>query len=182
MTAVLTLAIGMGANAAIFTEVNAVLVRDFPFPESDRVMVLWTQNDRGRRLRTSARDYDDWRAQTRSFSDLAAIYDGQSVSVGGADWATERARSAYVTANLFGLIGQVPLIGRDFVDADDQPGADPVAIIGHSVWQHRYDSDPAVLGRTLRANGDVLTIVGVMPPGTFPEQRQYLDASSPVAV
>ena len=182
VTAVLTLGVGMGANAAVFMEVNAVLVRDLPFRESDRVMVLWAQNDRGRRLRTSAPDYDDWRAQTRSFSGLAAIYDGQSVNVGGADRATERVRSAYVTANLCELIGQTPLIGRDFADADDQPGAEPVAIIGHSVRRQRYDSDPAVLGRTLRANGDVLTIVGVMPPGTFPEQRQYLDASSPVAV
>ena len=127
-------------------------------------MALWTVNDRGRRLRTSELDLEDWRAQTRSFSDLAAIYADQSVNVGDDYRATERVRSGFVSANLFSLIGQAPVIGREFTEADDQPGAEPVAIIGHSVWQNRYDGDPAVLGRTLRASGEVMTIVGVMAP------------------
>ena len=90
VTAVLTLAIGMGANAAVFMGVNAVLVHDLPMPEPDRVMALWSENDRARRVRTSGPYYEDWLAQTRSFSVLAAFYGDEAVNVGGNERATER--------------------------------------------------------------------------------------------
>ena len=132
-------------------------------------MALWTEDDRGRRLGTSELDYEDWRAEARSFSHLAATL-GSTINLSDEGRAPERIQGAYVTANLLRLIGQPPVIGRDFTDADDQPGADPVTIIAHSVWQNRYDSDPGVLGRTLRANSKAVTIVGVMPPDMrFPD-------------
>jgi putative ABC transport system permease protein len=163
LAAATALALGIGANAAVFTFVNAVLVRGLPFHEADRIVTVWTEDDRGRRMNTSELDYEDWRSQARSFSELAAIL-GSTMNVSDEGRPPERVQGAYVTANLFRLIGQSPLIGRDFTDADDQPGASPVVIIGHRVWQNRYDSDPQVLGHTLRANSKAVTIVGVMPP------------------
>ena len=163
LAAATALALGIGANAAVFTFVNAVLVRGLPFHEADRIMTVWTEDDRGRRLGTSELGYEDWREEARSFSDLAATL-GSPINVSDEGRTPERVQGAYVTANLFSLIGQSPVIGRDFTDADDQPGAEPVTIIGHSVWQNRYDSDPGVLGHTLKANSKGVTIIGVMPP------------------
>jgi predicted permease len=163
LAAATALALGIGANAAVFTFVNAVLVRGLPFHEPDRIMALWSEDDRGRQLNTSELDYEDWRAEARSFSELAATL-GSTINVSDNGRAPERVQGAYVTGNLFRMIGQAPVIGRDFTEADDQPGAEPVTIIGHAVWQNRYDSDPTVLGRTLKANSKPVTIIGVMPP------------------
>ena len=163
LAAATALALGIGANAAVFTLVNAILVRGLPFHEADRIVTVWTEDDRGRRLSTSELDYEDWRSQVQSFSELAATL-GSTMNVSDEGRPPERVQGAYVTANLFRLIGQSPLIGRDFTTDDDQPGASPVVIIGHRVWQNRYDRDPQVLGRTLKANSKPVTIVGVMPP------------------
>ena len=163
LAAATALALGIGANAAVFTFVNAALVRGLPFHEPDRIMALWTEDDQSRQMGTSELDYEDLRAEARSFSELAATV-SSPINLSDEGRAPERVQGAYVTANLFRLIGQSPVIGRDFTDNDDRPGAEPVTIIAHSIWQNRYESDPAVLGRTLRANSKVVTIVGVMPP------------------
>ena len=163
LTAVLTLAVGMGMSVAVFAVVNAVLLADLPFPEPDRMMTLWAQDERGRLLRVSGPDYEDWRTEMESFSGLAAFY-GDGVNVGGGDRATERAIGAYVSAGLFEMFNAVPTIGRGFAAADDQSGAESVAVIGDRLWRTRYDSDPTALGRPVRVNGEVATIVGVMPP------------------
>ena len=169
LAAVTALALGIGANVAVFTFVNAVLMRGLPFHEPDRIVALWTEDDRARRLSTSELDYEDWRAEARSFSELAATL-SSTMNISDEGRAPERVQGAYVTATLFRLIGQPPVIGRDFTARDDQPGAAPVTIIGHTVWQNRYDSDPNVLGRTLKANSKMVTIVGVMPPDMrFPD-------------
>ena len=162
LAAATALALGIGANAAVFTFVNAVLVRGLPFHEPDRIMALYTEDDRGRQRGASDLDFEDWRAESRTFSDMAG-FSGAPVNVSDEGRAPERFQGAYVTGNLFRVIGQPPAIGRDFTPEDDQPGAEPVTIIGHRVWQNRYDSDPAVLGRTLKANSKVVTIIGVMP-------------------
>ena len=127
LAAATALALGIGANAAVFTFVNAVLMRGLPFREADRIMTVWTEDDRGRRMNTSELDYEDWRVQARSFSDLAATL-GSTMNVSDEGRAPERVQGAYVTANLFRLIGQSPVMGRDFTDADDLPGAEPVVI------------------------------------------------------
>ena len=162
LAAATALALGIGANAAVFTFVNAALLRGLPFHEPDRLMAVWTEDDRGRQQRASKPDYEDWRTESRAFSDLAG-FAPFNMNVSDEGRAPERFQGAYVTGKLFGLIGQPPAIGRDFTPEDDQPGAERVTIISHRVWQNRYDSDPAVLGRTLKVNGRVVTIIGVMP-------------------
>ena len=165
LTTVLTLGLGIGVNTAMFTFINTWILRDLPILEPDRVVYLWTRSESGRGARTSVPDYEDWREHARSFSDLAAVYDAQSVNLGDADRVSMRVRAGFVSANLFSVIGQRPLEGRGFSDADDRPGAFPVAIIGHGLWQNHYGGDPGVVGRTVRANGVVATVIGVMPPG-----------------
>ncbi len=170
LAAVTVLALGIGANTAVFTIVNSVFIRGLPFHEPDRILRLWTQtqDERGARRPPSELTYEHW-AEARSLSGLAG-HVGSSINVSDEDLAPERVQGSYVTANLFRVLGQVPMLGRDFAAEDDQPGAEPVAIIGHRVWQNRYGSDPAVLGRTLKANGQVVTIIGVMPPDMrFPD-------------
>ena len=157
------LALGIGANGAGFTLVYGALRAELPFHEPGRIMLLWTEDDRARRSRSSEPDYEDWRTEARSFSDLAAMLDS-TINLSDKVGAAQRVRGAYVTANLFRLLGEAPAVGRDFRVSDDQPGAAAVTIIGHRVWQNRYNSDPAVLGRTHTVNGTVATIVGVMPP------------------
>ena len=160
--AVTALALGIGANAAVFTFVNAVLVRGLPFHEPSQIMAAWLEDDRGRSFGVSELDYEDWRAQSRSLSDLAAFLTAP-MNVSDEGRAPERFNGAYVTGNLFQLIGQPPAIGRDFTMEDDKPGAEAVTIIGHTIWQNRYDSDPAVLGKVIKANSKPVTIIGVMP-------------------
>ena len=162
LAAATALALGIGANVAVFTFVNAALLRGLPFHEPDRLMAVWTENDRGRQQRASRPDYEDWRTESRAFSDLAGFVPW-TMNVSDEARAPERFRGAYVSGKLFGLIGQPPAIGREFIPEDDQHGAEPVTIISHRVWQNRYDSDPAVLGRTLKVNSRVVTIIGVMP-------------------
>ncbi len=103
LAAATALALGIGANAAVFTLVNVMLLRDLPFHESDRIMSLWTQDARGRQLNVSELDFEDWRAESRAFSDLAAFL-GAPINVSDEGRAPERVKGAYVTGNLFGLI------------------------------------------------------------------------------
>ncbi len=123
--AVTALALGIGANAAVFTFVNAVLVRGLPFHEPSQIMAAWLEDDRGRSFGVSELDYEDWRAQSRSLSDLAAFLTAP-MNVSDEGRAPERFSGAYVTGNLFQLIGQPPAIGRDFTMEDDKPGAEAV--------------------------------------------------------
>ena len=164
VTAVLTLAVGLGISVAVFAVVNVVLLRDLPFPESERMMTLWVQDERGRLRRVSGPEFEDWRAGAESFSGLAALYEGQSANIGGNDRATERVSNVYVSAGLLELFDVVPTVGRSFTEEDDRPGAEATAIIGNRLWQTCYEGDPAALGSPVRINGEVATIVGVMPP------------------
>ncbi len=169
LAAATMLSLGIGANAAVFTISNAVFIRGLPFDEPDRLVRVWAINPRGGRWPPLERAYEHWRSEARSLSDLAG-HQVDTINISEEGEAPERVMGAYVTANLFRLLGQAPLMGRDFADADDQPGAEPVTMIGHRVWQNRYGGDPTVLGRTLKANGQIVTIVGVMPPDMrFPD-------------
>lgn len=161
--AVTALALGIGANAAVFTFVNAVLLRGLPFDEPDRIMAVWTEEARGRQRGTSELDFEDWREEAGTFSDLAA-YLSSTMNVSDSGRPPDQFQGAYVTGSFFRLIRQAPVFGRDFTDDDDQPGAEPVVLLGHRVWQNRYDRDPSILGRTLRVNSKIVTVIGVMPP------------------
>ena len=170
LASVVALGLGIGANTTVFTFVNAVLLRGLPFESPDRIMAVWTVNERGQQSGgVSYLDYVDIRDQGRSFESMAAIL-GSSVNLADGAEAPERVQGGYVTGNFFRMLGEGPVLGRDFRDDDDLTGSEPVVILGHSVWQNRYASDPVILGRAVRVNRLVATVVGVMPPGMqFPQ-------------
>jgi putative ABC transport system permease protein len=161
LAAVAALSLGIGANTTVFTFVNAVLVRGLPFEDPDRIVAVWTENDRGSQMGVSLQDYLDLRDESRTLESLGASLNS-NVNLSDDDLLPERFLGAYVTGNFFGMIGAQPVLGRDFSDADDLPGAEPVVLLGHTVWQNRYGGDPSVLGRTVRVNSLVATVVGVM--------------------
>ena len=161
--AAIALALGIGVNTTVFTLVNAVLLRGLPFSEPDRIVSLGMTDARGRQMGISRLDFLDWREASHAFSHLAMLQ-GASMNVSEQGRPAEQYTGTYGSANLFQLIGQRPQIGRDFRSEDDTPGAEPVVILSDSIWKSRYAGDPAVLGRTIKINDRVCTIVGVMPP------------------
>jgi len=163
--AVVALALGIGVNATVFTFVNAVLIRGLPFNDPDRIMSIAGRNmARGTDMGVSYLDFEDLRQAQKSFSGLAA-FNGSTMNVSDEGRVPERYQGPYISANAFGLIGQRPLLGRDFLPEDDKAGAPAVAILGNSIWKLRYGADPAILGRTIRINDVPTTVVGVMPEG-----------------
>jgi putative ABC transport system permease protein len=166
--AIAVLALGIGANTVGFTVVNGAFFRGLPFEEADRLFVVSWQHRAGRRLNASHIELQDVRT-SKSFEALAGYID-TSMNISDGSMLPEQVRGTWVTANAFRTVRQAPLIGRDFVESDERPSAEPVAIIGHGIWTSRYGGDANVLGKTLRVNGRPTTIVGVMPEGMkFPE-------------
>ena len=165
--AALTLGLGIGLNAAIFSVFDAVLLRPLPYAEPDRLVRLWSSKlDRGLRFfSVSMPDYLDWKAQARSFERLAAYDRQQSVTLTGTG-DPEQLQSARVSAETFAVLGVAPALGRVFRPEEDHPGAPgrPV-LLSYGLWERRFGSDPAVLGRTLTLNDEPWTVVGVMPRG-----------------
>ena len=165
LVAVVALALGIGVNAAVFTFVNAVLIRGLPYEDSDRLMAINSRDTvRDRQMGVSYLDYKDWAAATKSFSSLSA-YNGGTINLSDEGRAPERFNGSNLSAHTFKLLGQAPILGRDFLPEDDRPGAPPVLLISAKIWKNRYGSDPNVIGRTVRANDVPTVIVGVMPDG-----------------
>lgn len=129
--AILALALGTGVNAAVFTLVNAVLIRSLPFPDPSRLFVL-SSDLQGVATGVSFADLDDWRAQSHSFTGLAG-FSVASANLSDEVSTPQQVRSATITSNMFSLVGQQPLLGRDFAPADDARGAAPVALIGYAL-------------------------------------------------
>ncbi|HVW83144.1 MAG TPA: ABC transporter permease [Bryobacteraceae bacterium] len=167
VVAVATLALGIGVNAAVFTVTKAALFAGFPLVErNDRILYLSS----GRGCCLSYPDFEDWRAQARSFQGMAVVHGVSGIlsDESGAEsyYATE------VSADTFRLVGEKPVIGRDFAPSDEVAGAAPVAILNYGFWERRYGKDPAIIGRTIRMEGALTTVVGVMPPGfSFPQKQ-----------
>jgi putative ABC transport system permease protein len=162
IVAVLTLALGIGANTAVFSVVNAVLLRPLPLPDSRRLMVLFDTDDRsGQSWAVSYPDFLDWRRQNRTF-DVLSTFVPQSVNLSGREEPV-RVRGGFVSANFFSLAGVQPSLGRSFRAGEDVPGASRVAVINYGMWQGLLGGDPQILGKTLTLNGEVFSIVGVMP-------------------
>jgi predicted permease len=184
VVAATALGLGIGVNTTVFSLVNAVLIRGLPFPRSEEIVYLATRDEtRGQddSSQASWREFEDWRAKSRSFSPLAA-FRTQQINISDPDHPAERASGAAVTANAFGLLGQAPILGRDFASGEDAAGAAPVVIIGHSLWKNRYGSDPAVIGRPLKINETTHVIIGVMPPGMrFPTNADLWRPLTPPA-
>jgi putative ABC transport system permease protein len=158
-----TLALGIGANTAIFSLVNAVLMRPLPFPESDRLVLVYEDASAiGFPQSDSAPGvFNDWRQQQSVFDGMAAL-DPRNFHITG-DGEPEKVSAFAVTANLFSLLGVKPALGRDFLAADDQPGAHKVAIISNGLWQRRYGGDPSLLNREILLNGEKYSVIGIMP-------------------
>ena len=163
LIAAVTLALGIGANTAIFSSVYALLLKPLPFPELDRVVAVWDSNP-GKgvvRNEVAMANYLDWRAQTQSFEQLA-LYSWWSANLTGVD-PPERIQGFVVTANFFDALGVKPVIGRNFTEEENQPGKDTVAILTHKLWQRRFGGDPNIIGKTITLSGDVCTVIGVLP-------------------
>jgi predicted permease len=173
--AVVALALGIGVNATVFTLVNAVLLRGLPFHDSGNLYVVGTRraaDGPGRGSSVSYRELQDWKSQARTFVDLAG-FSQNSMNISDDLQMPEQQRGARVTTNLFRLLGQQPLLGRDFGADDGRKDSELVVILGHTVWKTRYQSDPDVLGRPIRINGEPAVVVGVMPPGIkFPTNAE----------
>jgi putative ABC transport system permease protein len=174
LVAVLTLALGIGANTAIFSVVNAVLLRPLPYARSERLVALWGnyQTLNITRLPAKAGEYRDYRDQTQSFAEVAAAA-SVTYSLTGSS-APERLAGASITANLFATLGAQVAQGRGFTSADEQPGSASVVILSHGCWRQRFGGAADVVGKTLRLNAQPYTVIGVMPEGF-----QYPHASLP---
>jgi putative ABC transport system permease protein len=162
--AVVTLALGIGANTAIFSVVHAVLLRPFPYKDPDRLVIVWEQNpSRGWTTNiVSAANFNDWRRQNKVFTGMAAV-DSTSFNLTGAGEPIEIGGER-VTTNLLPLLGVQPIQGRGFQLEDDRPGSAPVAIVSYGLWQRRYGGDPGLIGRPITLDGRSYPVVGIMPP------------------
>jgi putative ABC transport system permease protein len=159
-TAVVTLALGVGASTAIFSAVNPILFAPLPYPAGDRLGFVL---ENGRANDTTFGMFLTLAAQTRVFDTLATIRVWQP-AMAGAD-APERLDGQRVTPGFFRVLGIAPAIGRDFTDADDRPGGGRVVIVANALWRRRLGADPAAVGRTIRLDDTPYVIIGVMPPG-----------------
>ena len=161
--AVLTLALGIGANSAIFTVVSAVLLRPLPYPAPDRLMMLWTHNPRqGYNKDVSAYpNFDDWRRQSASFEGVSAYFGATFTLTQAGDPA--QIVGAIVTPGFFETLGVMPALGRTFGAREGAPGGERVAILSHGLWQTRFGGDPAIVGRTVLLNSVSHEVLGVMP-------------------
>ena len=158
LAAVAALALGIGATSAVFTLVNAVILRGLPFAEPDRIMWLATRDAQGRNFGVSEPDFEDWRRATRTFSGIALMQTG-TVNFSADRRAPDQYDAVYISANGFSLIGSQPALGRGFSAEDDRPGAPAVMLLSHTVWQSRYGGDRSVVGRAISANAEPATIV-----------------------
>ena len=160
--AVLTLALGIGANSAIFSVVYAVLLKPLPFRNPDQLVQLWeTESAQGSFPMTGA-DYLDWRAQNRTFSDMSAYSYQESFNASGSGEA-ERVAAVETQSNYFALLGVQPLRGRGFAAGEDQAGQNHVALLSYGFWQRHFGGQASAISGTLQLNGEPYTIVGVMP-------------------
>ena len=169
---IVTLALGIGANAAIFTVVNAVVLRPLPYHDSQRLAMIWTTKDANQEQAFSFADYNDVKSQAKSFSAIGAASPLWNFILAG-DGEPEPMQGMYVSANLFELLKVAPDKGRGFTADEDRTGGPPVVIISRALWERRFGADPNVIGKTMSVSGTTSTIVGVMPA-----QFQFLEPAA----
>ena len=160
---VLALALGIGANTAMFSVVNAVLLRPLPYKDSDRLVALWEKSNKMEEVSVAYPNFLDWKEQATVIEDAAAFKRDSFNYTPGGD--PERVPGSLVSADFFKALGVNPAVGRPFTADDDRPGATPVAVISHGFWQRRLGSSPAAIGQPLNLGGRNYTVVGVMPRG-----------------
>ena len=164
VAAVLTLALGIGGNAAIFSLVNSILLRPLPYRQPEQLYTIWETipkfRDRFPSLPVSARSFADWREQSTFFEQIAVISPSAMNLTDAGE--PERLGAARVSANFFSAVGVDPQLGRTFVEGEDKPQAQPVAVISDSLWRRRFNTDVSVIGRSITIDGKGFTVVGVM--------------------
>ncbi|HXG88793.1 MAG TPA: ABC transporter permease [Vicinamibacterales bacterium] len=180
--AIIALALGIGLTTTMFSIVNGAVLRGLPFEESDRLYVLSrlrvAEANTDRTQAPTLHDYADWRSRQKSFDDLAAYYQS-TANIVGPDGTPERYRGLWMTPNTLRLLNTAPVLGRDFRDGDEKPGAPPVVLISDKVWQERFKRDSNVVGQTMRVNGTGMTVVGVMAPKfAFPSTQELWVAAN----
>jgi len=163
VTAMMTLALAIGANTAIFSAVKGVLMSPLPYPDPDRLVRLFEESDRTPHFPMAPADFRDYRNELQSFAGLAAFVRGD-LQIGDPGHP-EQLRGMQVTSGFFGVLGYRPMMGRDFEAADEIPGNDAVVILSHALWMRRFSGDAAVIGRSVRLSGKSFRIVGVLPQG-----------------
>jgi putative ABC transport system permease protein len=166
--AVTTLALGIGANTAIFSVVNAVMLRPLPYKEPDRLISLWESvPERGRsKWRVAPANFFDWKNQNQVFEDMAAFGGSTMTLTGGGE--PEQLLGTRASAGYFTVVGVEPVLGRSFLPEEYEPGNDRVVILGQGLWQRRFGSDREIIGKAITLDGIGYTVVGVMPRGIYP--------------
>ena len=180
--AVITLALGIGANTAIFSVVNAVLLRPLAYPEAERLFVPWgRKSDTQHNAVVSYPDFVDWQAQTKTLEHIAA-YNSSGTLLREGDAEPELIVGAAVSADLFPLLNVAPILGHPFSRTDDQQNAPPVIVLGYGLWQRRFNADPNIIGKQIRIGSTSATVLGVMPEGfLFPAQATKTEFLRPLA-
>src|ERR1044071_5627620 len=163
LVAVLTLALGIGANTAIFSVVNELLLRPLPYRDADRVVMLWEVTPEGRHQNSTSRgNFRRWREQTTSYQQIAAFTDFRFNLTGAGE--PEDLAVQMATPELFKVLGVDPILGRTFLPDDAEEGKPPVTVLSYGLWQRRFGGQPSVIGQAITLNDDKYTVIGVMPP------------------
>ncbi len=179
---ILCLSLGIGVNATLFSLIDGVLLQPLPYAEPERLVILNETFERGgiREGGVAYQTLRDWETQATSFASMAAL-SGRSITLSDAV-EPERLEGAAITWDLFPSLGVPPALGRHFNEQDDRPGAEPVLILSHEVWQRRYQGDRNIIGRSISVNGRPHTVVAVMAPGfSFPENQKAWIPLGPIA-
>src|SRR5580658_7545140 len=168
LVAMLTLALGIGANTTIFSVMNNTLLKPLPFPGADRLVLVWETFGKGpdNWNIVSAPNFWDFKRQSKSFESMA-IFDsagrGYNLSASGNKLDAEQVSGLRVSSEFFSVLGVKPLLGRTFLPEEETLGRDHVVVLSHALWQTRYAGDPSILGKTIRIDGLDFTVIGVMP-------------------
>ena len=180
LVALLTFALGIGVNAAVFTVYNGVLLRPLPYPDADRITMVWMDNRRQsiKEDITSYPNYVDWRTQSSSYAHMAGFTPANFNLTGAGE--PERLPGAQTTANFFDVMGVQPILGRLYTVKEETTGNDAVVLLSHGLWQRRFGGSPSALGQTLTLNGRPHEIIGVMPPSlAVPEEAELWKPLAP---
>ena len=181
LVAVLTLALGIGANTAIFSLVNAVLLKPLPFADADRLVMVWEDaTSIGFPKNTPApANFVDWKTQSRSFEGMGALM-SVSFNLTGAG-EPQKLNGQAVTANLFPMLGVTPALGRTFTSDEEKPGSERVVILSHALWRDSFGGERSIIGREILLNGEKYTVAGVMP-ASFQLLEPYVNVWTPLAL
>ncbi len=178
IVAILTLALGIGANTAIFSFVDGVLLKPLPYERPDELVFIWEKPPGSLRNGISAMNYLDWRTKSGSFESMAAM-SGGSVTLSGVNEPQEL-RGSRVSASYFDILRSRPAMGRTFRPDEDQPGKEQVAVLSHKLWESRFGADAGIVGRSILLNGKPCTVIGVMPGGSAFD-RSFTEIWMPLA-